>query len=48
MAGPDEGPIDESQDLDDRTDERDRGYGIVVEDDEVVQHDPAGDDFDED
>ncbi len=39
---------DESQDLIDGTDDRDRGYGAVVEDDEVVQHDPAGDDLDED
>ncbi len=45
----DEGrPIDESQDLGDRTDERDRGLGVVVEDDEIVQHDPADADLDED
>lgn len=40
MPDPDERPIDESQDLGDRTDDRDRGYGFVVEDDEVVQLDP--------
>ena len=35
----DERPIDESQDLRE-TDERDRGYGIVIEDGEIVQLDP--------
>ncbi len=36
----DERPIDESQDLAEEPDDRDRGYGIVVEDGEVVQLDP--------
>lgn len=36
----DERPIDESQDLGDQTDDRDRGYGIVVEDGEIVQLEP--------
>ena len=40
MASPDDRPVDESQDLGDRTDDRDRGYGFIVEDDEVVQLDP--------
>ena len=35
-----ERPIDESQDLNQKTDDRDRGYGIVVEDGEVVQLTP--------
>lgn len=48
MAVPEERPIDESLDLDERTDDRDRGYGIVAEDDEIMQSDPAGDDLDED
>ena len=37
MPNADERPIDESQDLNDETGDRDRGYGIVVEDGEVVQ-----------
>ena len=36
----DERPPDESQDLADGTDDRDRGYGIVIEDGEIVQLDP--------
>lgn len=36
----DERPIDESQDLIQEPDDRDRGHGIVVEDGEIVQLDP--------
>ena len=33
----DDRPIDESQDLAEETDDRDRGYGVVIEDGQVVQ-----------
>lgn len=42
-----ERPIDESLDLDDATDDRDRGYGIVVDDGEITQGDPDDGDPDE-
>lgn len=40
MPSADERPIDESQDLNEETDDRDRGYGIVVDDGAIVQLDP--------
>lgn len=43
-----ERPIDESQDLAEDTDDRDRGYGFAIEDGDVVQLDPEKDDPDED
>lgn len=48
MPDPEERPRDESQDLDDHTDDRDRGYGVVVDAGEIVQHDPPGEDSDDD
>lgn len=44
----DERPIDVSQDLGEETDDRDRGYGFIVEDGDIVQLDPAEEDRDVD
>jgi hypothetical protein len=44
MPSADERPIDESQDLNEGTDDRDRGYGIVVDDGEIVQLEPEEND----
>ena len=47
MHEPEDLPVDESQDLVEGTDDRDRGYGVVIEEDQVGQHEPPDDDLDQ-